>query len=199
MACRADCSATRSNPRLLKQLIQAKSPRQISRGYWIQLFPYAVSPAIGLSLATTGSCIELACGGAVAIAGKPYFQDLELADQARQESPAAAMAAAYSAHGEAAFNKVLGSFCCAIIDLAKNQSLLGIDRLGQHSLYYQQSGSALQWGSTIAGVPRDELDPLKLQNQGIYNYVYYHMVPAPRVGLSKCKETASSPLRKNQW
>ncbi|MFT4517646.1 MAG: asparagine synthase (glutamine-hydrolyzing) [Halioglobus sp.] len=133
----------------------------------------------GFELATTGTAQEIAGQGQVIIAGQPYFRDPQLTQLAQDQGSAAAVAHAYTEHGDAVFSLIHGSFCCAIIDTSKERVLVGIDRLGQHSLYYRATDNTLAFGSSASSaLASDRSDPV-LSNQGIYNYLYFHMVPCP--------------------
>ena len=55
-------------------------------------------------------------GTSVAVSGAPYFSDSEFSDIARSRNPAAAILAAYRAHGSRCLEHVQGAFALAICD-----------------------------------------------------------------------------------
>lgn len=138
----------------------------------------ATTDGRGFTLATTGTSHSLPNGGAVIIAGRPYFRDNKLSTIARIDGFAAAVASGYEKYAHSIFTHIYGAFCCAIVDTNANRVLVGIDRLGQHSLYYLASESTLSFGSSAGSVLACDEDESVLLNQGIYNYLYFHMVPS---------------------
>lgn len=135
----------------------------------------------GYETASTGSSFTLAQGDAAKvvtqIAGQPYFRNAKLNEIAQAQGAAAAVSNAYEKHGNRVFEHIHGSFCCAIIDIASHKSLIGIDRLGQHSLYYHTTDSTLHFGGSAGSALVNSPNIPTLLPQGIYNYVYFHMVP----------------------
>ena len=132
-------------------------------------------------LASTGSILDLPGGGCITFSGRPYFRNSVLTDIANKNGPVAAIAHAYDSYSQDVFRHIYGAFCCAIIDNQAQRVLLGIDRLGQHSLYYDDGDDTLAFGSS-ASEALTWSNPDRgntLHNQGIYNYLYFHMVPCP--------------------
>ncbi|MCP4842442.1 MAG: asparagine synthase [Halieaceae bacterium] len=139
-------------------------------------------------LGVTGTLAKLPCGGAAGITGQARFDDENLATIAESQTMAAALAAGYQEYGEKIFTLLRGAFCCIIIDTEQERVLIGIDRLGQHSIYYAKGDEGLSFGTLtdniLSAIGREKL----LLNQGIYNYLYFHMVPCPETiyhGLRK--------------
>ncbi len=133
----------------------------------------------GFSLAGTGDTCALPGEGAVAVAGRPWFRDSDLADLASREGPAAAVAAAWRESGTDLFAGIGGAFSLCVLDAAAGRVVAGIDRLGQHALYYGGGESGFYFGSEArAALACGELEA-SLNRQGIYDYVYFHMVPSP--------------------
>lgn len=128
-------------------------------------------------VATTGSSHTLATGGAVIIAGRPYFRNKDLKDMAERLGFATALSNGYAEYSQDIFTLLFGSFCCAIVDTRANRVLVGVDRLGQQSLYYHSSDTALYFGSYASVALAGNKDESALLHQGIYNYLYFHMVP----------------------
>ncbi len=114
-----------------------------------------------------------------AIVGHPRWTDARLATLAREQGAARALATAYRDDGTRAFEYARGDFAAAIIDEAKNQAILAIDRIGIRSLAYAVTRDGLVFGSTldliheISGVSPD-IDP-----QAIFEYLYFDVVPSP--------------------
>lgn len=93
---------------------------------------------------------------------------------------AAALAARWQAVGRDACAELSGAFALCILDSGRAEALLACDRSGSHSLIYQLSQDGLLFGSRTdallahPGAGGREADP-----QSLYNYLYFHMVPAP--------------------
>jgi len=126
--------------------------------------------------------------GIAAIAGSPRWSSDELAREAAENSHASALASAYTRHGRNFLDHVTGPFSFAIVDGDQNRMLAGIDRIGQHTLYYSKRDGNLLFGSTASSVLAQTESTVLLSEQGIYNYFYFHMVPSPQSvyqGLNK--------------
>ena len=124
------------------------------------------------------------CGGpglVTAVVGAPYFVDRQLAATAKAEGVAAAVAQGFREHGPKLLNLMKGGFALAIIRPQADELFLAIDRIGgRFPLRYKVAGDCVIFGSdgdSIQAHPRgaSDLDP-----NGIYSYLYFHVVAAPR-------------------
>jgi len=130
-------------------------------------------------IATTGSSHQISEGTTVIMVGRPYFRSKDLMDLAEQQGIAAALASGYEKYSQEVLKLLFGPFCCAIIDTPANRAIVAIDRLGQEAMYYRATDEVFYFGSSASTVLASEEDEPALLNQGIYNYVYFHMVPSP--------------------
>jgi len=142
----------------------------------------------GFEIATTGSYHQISDGPTVIIAGRPYFRSKALKDLAEQQGIASALASGYAEQSQEILKLLFGSFCCAIIDTQANRVLIAIDRLGQEAMYYRATAEVFCFGSSASTVLAGEEGEPALLNQGIYNYVYFHMVPSPGSVYSSLKK-----------
>jgi asparagine synthase (glutamine-hydrolysing) len=115
----------------------------------------------------------------VAVSGQVEFRDLHAARQAQAEGAAPTLAKAWRDKKERVCEGLSGPFSLCIVDENAGEAVLAIDRMGTQSLCYKISDDGLIFGSAadaLAIHPRakSEIDP-----QGLYNYVYFHMVPGP--------------------
>lgn len=70
-----------------------------------------------------------------------------------------------------------GPFAVALI--SANEVFLAIDRMGISSLTYMQAGNSLIFGSSADALNTHPLAAPVIDPQGIFNYLYFHMVPGP--------------------
>jgi asparagine synthase (glutamine-hydrolysing) len=139
-------------------------------------------------VATTGSSHQISNGTTIAIAGRPYFRSKDLKELVKQQGIASALASGYAELSQDIFKLLFGSFCCAIIDAQANRVLIAIDRLGQEAMYYRATEGVFYFGSSASSVLASEEGEPTLLNQGIYNYVYFHMLPSPGSIYSRLKK-----------
>ncbi len=88
------------------------------------------------------------------------------------------IAAAIQARGVDDWSWLRGRFALIHIDLAGQRMFLLADRFAVHPVCYAHDGSAVAFADRADSVPvagARELDP-----QAIYDYAYFHMIPAPR-------------------
>jgi len=93
----------------------------------------------------------------------------------RREQLAARFSLAWRARGPQACVELCGHFAVCVIDSVTGQVLLAIDRSGVHAMHYRGDAQGLQFSSAATALPAGELDP-----QALFNYLYFHTIPAPR-------------------
>ena len=114
----------------------------------------------------------------VAVWGEPELDDGADA-QGQQDGLGERVARLWRRDPDAVCVKLSGAFALAILDNANGDALLAIDRMGTHQLSYQTVGEALVFATSSDALIRHPLTPGAIDPQGLYNYVYFHMVPAP--------------------
>ena len=72
-----------------------------------------------------------------------------------------------------------GAFVLCLVDERSGDALLAVDRLGSRPLAYQQDGQTLVFGSSADAIARHPRTAAVIDPQGLYDYVYFHMVPSP--------------------
>jgi asparagine synthase (glutamine-hydrolysing) len=115
----------------------------------------------------------------VAVWGHARAGEGAMAAQAQAEGLAAALAQAWRRDPGALCAQLRGAFSLCILDEASGEALLAIDRMGTQPMAYQSAGGALVFGSSADAIVRHPLTPGKIDHQGVFNYVSFHMVPAP--------------------
>lgn len=94
--------------------------------------------------------------------------------------PGPAWAALWRGQGALALCQALsGAFALAVIDEPAGEALLATDHMGSFPLLYQQRGEALVFASSAQALRRHPLTSGEIDPQALYNYVFFHMIPAP--------------------
>jgi len=151
--------------------------------------PVSCAEGEDFSLAATGGSCPLPGGGAVALAGTPRFEDEPLHALANEAGTAAAVAHGYAEHGDGVLRLMRGGFACCIVDREAGRLLAAVDRMGQHAFYYlslPRGGVAFgtEAGAAMACAGRQAA----IERQGVYNYIYFHMVPSPGTAFAELEK-----------
>lgn len=115
----------------------------------------------------------------VILEGSPQWQDSELAEVAKNQGSAQALAEGFLRDGRSVLDKIKGPFAFCLLEPERRYALLAIDRIGVRPLAFYCQNGLLVFGSEldqIMGHPgvKVEVDP-----QAIFNYLYFHMIPSP--------------------
>ena len=113
-----------------------------------------------------------------AVWGYVAFKDAGLRSLASNRGPAEALSIGYGERGAAILHGLEGSFALAVLD-AKGEGLLAVDRMGVRPLCYATVGGSLVFGSTLDAINAFPGARRELSSQALYDYVYFHAVPAP--------------------
>lgn len=114
-----------------------------------------------------------------AVYGEPRWSEPALHQLATSRGHAVALAEAYRRHDADLLGILHGAFTVAVLDASQQRLLLAIDRIGQHSLYYAPVTAGLGFGSSAGCLCQHPAVDNSLSAQGIYNYLYFHMLPSP--------------------
>ena len=124
--------------------------------------------------------IHVENGLAAALFGRPRFEDDDLAIIARDRGPAMAVAHGWVRYGEALPARMRGSFAFAVLDPVKKRACLVLDRTGTERLCYASRKGDLVFGTSVQAVAAHPAAGRSIDPQAIYDYLYFHTIPAPR-------------------
>lgn len=124
--------------------------------------------------------IHVENGLAAALIGRPRFLDDELAFMARDRSPAVAAAHGWLRFGEKLPTLMHGNFAFAVLEPLKKKAFMALDRVGVERLCYAHRGGQLVFGSSAQSVAAHPAVGRIIAPQAIYDYLYFHTIPAPR-------------------
>ncbi|GGC17089.1 asparagine synthetase B family protein [Pseudoduganella buxea] len=123
--------------------------------------------------------LHVADGLVVALWGQPVPRDAALAELAAARGLATALATQWPKGPEHVCNALAGAFTLCVIDERNGEALLAIDRMGVQPLTWQLAGEALLFATSADALRVHPLGRTEIDAQGMYNYVYFHMVPSP--------------------
>ena len=118
--------------------------------------------------------IEEQNGLVIAITGNPYWEDKRL-----QKNELNILVNDFKHYGINALSKLKGSFVLAIFNNLKKEAFLAIDRYGTYSLCYTTINGSLIFGPTPAEIAIHPIVNPEVENQSLYNYLYFNMIPSP--------------------
>ena len=116
----------------------------------------------------------------VAIAGLPVWNDGDLAAVAKKDGNAAALAQAYRQDGLDLYRRIGGAFSLTIMDQRSRRVVAAVDRMGIGRMYYAcPRDGGIVFGTTADGVREFPKISATLSPQGLYDYLFFFMSPAP--------------------
>ena len=115
----------------------------------------------------------------VIIEGDAYWSDDELEEIEKRSDSAQALAVGFLKYGRLVLNKIHGPFSFCIIEPERQYALLANDRLGIRPLAYYYQHGLLVFGSNIDHIIAHPGVNAAINPQGIFNYLYAHMIPSP--------------------
>lgn len=114
-----------------------------------------------------------------AVVGSPRWADAELAEIANRQGLARSFIAGYLRFGEQLLERLRGAFALAIAHHGGGSALLAIDRSGIHPLAFAEVGGGIVFATRADSVAAHPRVSGVLDVQGLYHYLYFHMIPAP--------------------
>ncbi len=119
-------------------------------------------------------------GVVAAIVGHSRWNDAALAQKASTGGNAAALIAAYRAHGPALLDHLSGEFSLALIDETSGALLLAIDRVGIGRMAHARTADGgLVFASSIDAIRAHPSVAARLSPAGLYRFAMNYVSPAP--------------------
>jgi asparagine synthase (glutamine-hydrolysing) len=132
----------------------------------------AIAAAPGATLLHAQDGLTLAVWGQIALA------DQLLTAEAQRDGLGPVLLRLWRRGPEQFCRSLAGSYALCLIDEAAGEALLAVDRMGSLPISWQLAGETLVFASSADALRRHPLTPSRIDAQGIYNYVYFHMVPS---------------------
>lgn len=115
----------------------------------------------------------------VSLLGRPTFDDSTLAATST-ENPASAIAKGWQLYATDLPKRMRGNFAFAVIEPRTRTVHLVLDRVGIERLSYASKGEQFVFGSSVQSVAAHPSIGRNIDPQAIYDYLYFHTIPAPR-------------------
>lgn len=109
---------------------------------------------------------------------------LTLEEPSSESASAEALAELYRSDPSTVGKHLGGHFSAVILDVQRSEARLFTDKVGSCAIYVAQSSAGLFFGTSaksVSGLLNATTAPStadKLNHQSLYNYVYFHMIPA---------------------
>ncbi|NOT69149.1 MAG: asparagine synthase (glutamine-hydrolyzing) [Methylophilaceae bacterium] len=141
----------------------------------------SISSATALAAWQTNNAVSVLGkdGINVVLIGSAHWESAELQSLAAQNGLAASVIEAYRRYGKDFLQHLHGVFAVALVDTQKQLALLAIDRLGTQPLAFAQAAHGLVFSSDARAVAVHPEVNSEISPQGVFNYIYFHMVPSP--------------------
>ncbi|MEF8752840.1 MAG: asparagine synthase-related protein [Accumulibacter sp.] len=112
-----------------------------------------------------------------AIIGQSWVDDDRSDGTDAHSGLATRLLAAWQEHGSEVCSRIRGAYSFAVVDAQRRCVFLAVDRFAIETLCYFTDGKILAFADRADCVPGHDrqLDP-----QAIFDYLYFHMIPAPR-------------------
>jgi asparagine synthase (glutamine-hydrolysing) len=149
-----------------------------------RLFDAGTAHGLIESLNLRGAATARDAHAVCAMIGSPRFDDEEAASASRKSGGAAGFLNAWRRHGVDATSQIRGGYAVVIADATSKSVFLAVDRFAIQTLCYCVEEKTLTFSDRADCVEGrgDELDP-----QAIFDYLFFHMIPAPRTIFRKVR------------
>ena len=149
-----------------------------------RLFDTEAAQGLIESLALHGASTARDAHAICAIIGSPLFDDVGVASAAEGRDTAAAFLATWRRYGVNAVSRIRGGYALVVADAAHKSVFLAVDRFAIQTLCYCIDGQTLTFSDRADCVEGRGND---LDQQAIFDYLFFHMIPAPRTIFRKVR------------
>ena len=111
--------------------------------------------------------------------GNPNSVQQDSARESSSDDIANSIAKAYLSGSKTFLSDASGEFLVAILDEKKNEIVVAVDRFSRQQVYYSTIGNGLVFSDSLECLLRHPKIQRTVRPQAIYDYLYFHMVPAP--------------------
>ncbi|WP_275098475.1 asparagine synthetase B family protein [Sedimenticola hydrogenitrophicus] len=146
------------------------------------------------SFRTTGHIYTFGENGLLAILGLPCWPGMPDTTTGNAAALCQAFVKEYHQQGESFLKSLWGEYLFVLVDDSEDIVLAGVDRMSRYPLYWSTLASGLVLGSSASAVLACPEVAVNLSNQGIYNYVYSHMIPSPSTVYEGVKKLSAGEL-----
>ena len=115
----------------------------------------------------------------VAVTGRPWWSERSFQSIASEKGHAQAAAEAYRRLGTGLLQHLHGAFALAIFEPGSGHALIAVDRVGTQPLAFSAVDGTLVIASRADAILAHPDVSKVLDPQGLFNYLYFHMVPSP--------------------
>jgi asparagine synthase (glutamine-hydrolysing) len=154
-----------------------------------RLFDPGAAPELIRSLAFRADHVARDSDAVCALIGSPSVLPTAPAGTSPPAEPAADVLRAWRTSGVELPSRISGAYALAIVDSRRGCAFLAVDRFAIETLCYRSDGKTLAFSDRADVVQGrgDELDP-----QAIFDYLYFHMIPAPRTIFCRVRRLAAA-------
>jgi asparagine synthase (glutamine-hydrolysing) len=99
---------------------------------------------------------------------------------------AADLAVRYRGHGRDFLKRVRGPFAVVLYDRSEGKLILAVDRAGIRPLFVWRRGDTIAFSSRLEALRRIPGLVAEVDRQALFNYLYFHVVPAPGTIYTGC-------------
>jgi len=142
-----------------------------------RLFDPGGAPDLIKSISLRGDHVARDDDAVCAVIGSPGFGEGAAAPLSPDSGIASKLLEAWRTEGVEVAARIHGAYALAIVDAQRECVFLAVDRFAIQTLCYHADAQTLAFSDRADCVQGggDELDP-----QAIFDYLYFHMIPAPR-------------------
>ena len=133
-------------------------------------------PAFSIELKSNDCKVDVGNGTVTVVTGEPRDQDMHVLTAADVTSLAVKNSVGNNAKSN--WDQLRGRFAIVHINLKQSAVTLVTDRFGVFPLCCLTEGSRIAFSDRADSVP--QTGPREIDLQAIFNYVYFHVIPAPR-------------------